>query len=284
MSKNPEIARLASGLAAYQDAIRSANEDLIKLSQRFGRMMPRLQKLDSSSILLWLGLYNKIKDAVDFLTRMKELPTEQKGINIFIISSVCGGTGSGGVMDTAYLARHVINRSGVASSFCYINGVLCLPSVFPSVGKLGIESNAYATLQEIDYFTENGEWSMDYGNPRVSTVEFSGVRPFNICYLIDSRNEQGQGLAGLEEIAPMIAEAIYLQIGSQVGRATDSVFDNVRVLANHVEDKEVGKYKPTAYSSFGTASLVFPAEKIINLCANRLGSDLIRNQLLKKGH
>ncbi|WP_273467204.1 hypothetical protein [Methanothrix sp.] len=60
MSKNPEIARLASGLAAYQDAIRSANEDLIKLSQRFGRMMPRLQKLDSSSILLWLGLYNKI--------------------------------------------------------------------------------------------------------------------------------------------------------------------------------------------------------------------------------
>ena len=63
MSKNPEIARLASGLAAYQDAIRSSNEDLIKLSQRFGRMMPRLQKLDSSSILLWLGLYNKIKDA-----------------------------------------------------------------------------------------------------------------------------------------------------------------------------------------------------------------------------
>ena len=63
MSKNPEIARLASGIAAYQDAIRSANEDLIKLSQRFGRMMPRLQKLDSSSILLWLGLYNKIKDA-----------------------------------------------------------------------------------------------------------------------------------------------------------------------------------------------------------------------------
>ena len=63
MSKNLEIARLASGLAAHQDAIRSANEDLIKLSQRFGRMMPRLQKLDSSSILLWLGLYNKIKDA-----------------------------------------------------------------------------------------------------------------------------------------------------------------------------------------------------------------------------
>jgi hypothetical protein len=63
MSKNPEFAKFASDLARHQDTIRSANEDLIKLSQRFGRMMPKLQKLDSPAILTWFGLYNKIKDA-----------------------------------------------------------------------------------------------------------------------------------------------------------------------------------------------------------------------------
>jgi hypothetical protein len=63
MSKNPEFARYASDLARHQDAIRSANEDLIKLSQRFGRMMPRLSKLDSSAILNWFCLYNKVKDS-----------------------------------------------------------------------------------------------------------------------------------------------------------------------------------------------------------------------------
>jgi hypothetical protein len=63
MSKNPEFAKYATDLARHQDAIRSANEDLIKLSQRFGRMMPKLQKLDSPAILTWFGLYNKIKDA-----------------------------------------------------------------------------------------------------------------------------------------------------------------------------------------------------------------------------
>lgn len=62
MSKNPEIAKYASDLACHQDAIRSANEDLIKLSQRFGRMMPKLTRLDSSSMLTWFGLYNKVKD------------------------------------------------------------------------------------------------------------------------------------------------------------------------------------------------------------------------------
>jgi len=62
MSKNLEFARQASEIARHQDAIRSANEDLIKLSQRLGRMMPRLSKMDPSAILNWFGLYNRIKD------------------------------------------------------------------------------------------------------------------------------------------------------------------------------------------------------------------------------
>ncbi len=62
MTKNPEFVKYASELSRAQDVIRSSNEDLIKLSQRFGRMMPRLQKLEPSTILSWFGLYNRIKD------------------------------------------------------------------------------------------------------------------------------------------------------------------------------------------------------------------------------
>ena len=62
MSKNPEFAKQATEIVRHQDAIRSANEELIKLSQRFGRMMPRLSRLDPSVILNWLSLYSKIKD------------------------------------------------------------------------------------------------------------------------------------------------------------------------------------------------------------------------------
>jgi hypothetical protein len=63
MSKNPEFAKYASDLARHQDALRTSNEDLIKLSQRFGRMMPKIARLDPSAIVSWFGLYNKIKDA-----------------------------------------------------------------------------------------------------------------------------------------------------------------------------------------------------------------------------
>ncbi len=224
----------------------------------------------------------RMEAAIRRLTDLKLAIQGQRGINVFIVSSVCGGTGSGAIVDVAYLIRHLIARSGLQASFCYVNGILALPSVFPNVPKQGIESNAYATLTELDYFMETGEWQCDYGNPRIRPFEFSGQRPFNICYLVDARNEQGQGLAGLDEIAPMIAEAVYLQISSQVGGASSSAFDNVTILASRTEYKEEGKQKPTAYSSLGTASLVFPASKVIDLCAHRLGRELIENYLLRR--
>jgi hypothetical protein len=74
MTKNPEFAKYASEIAQAQDAIRSANEELIKLSQRLGRMMPKLQRLETSGILSWFNIYNRIKDranmADDWLARL----------------------------------------------------------------------------------------------------------------------------------------------------------------------------------------------------------------------
>lgn len=225
-------------------------------------------------------IYNKIFASVQRLTDLK-LGSEKRGINVFVISSVCGGTGSGIIIDVAYLTRNAMEKAGVDPEFCYVNGLLALPSVFPNVDKNGIESNAFACLRELDYYME-AEWSVEYGNPRVPGFAISGRRPFNIVYLIDSRNEQGQGLPGLDEVAPMLAEAIYLQVSSQVGNANNSAFDNVSVLAsrtlNHDENREV----PTAYSSLGTATLIFPVAKIIELCANRLGRELLSGEILNK--
>lgn len=92
MSKiqNPEFAKFASDLARAQDAVRSANEELIKLSQRFGRMMPKLQRLETPSILSWFNLYNKIKDgankADDEIAPL--LRSEQVASNSMLLSQI----------------------------------------------------------------------------------------------------------------------------------------------------------------------------------------------------
>jgi hypothetical protein len=64
-NQNPEFAKYASDLSRAQDTMRFSNEELIKLSQRFGRMMPKLQRLDTPVILSWFNLYNRVKDAAN---------------------------------------------------------------------------------------------------------------------------------------------------------------------------------------------------------------------------
>ena len=224
-------------------------------------------------------IYNHMLAAVHRLTR-PELEAEKRGMNVFIVTSVCGGTGSGIFLDMAYLMRHAVSQSNIRESSCYINGVLALPSVFSDGNSDDMQSNAFAALSELDYLMENPSWKVDYGNQMVNTVSFRAQRPFNICYLIDARNENGQGLRGLEESVLMIAEAVYLQISSQVGKAHASSFDNVYILGQSTLEVATNETHATAYSSLGTASLNFPAGKIIEYCANKLNSEIIAGELL----
>jgi hypothetical protein len=65
MAKNLESIKYASDVAHSLDSIRSANEELIKLSQRLGRMMAKLQRLETPGILSWFSAYSGIKDAAN---------------------------------------------------------------------------------------------------------------------------------------------------------------------------------------------------------------------------
>jgi len=196
-----------------------------------------------------------------------------RGVNVFIICSLCGGTGSGTVIDMAYLVRRLIEYSGIRQEYCFVNGILVLPQAFAMVASDAIMANAYASLRELNYYTREGGFSAEYPDGMQVSVH---NRPFNICYLVDAVNENGKMLTGLEDLAPMIAESIFLQIGSQVGHATESVFDNVKSL-DGLDNNEV-----TAFSSLGTASLVFPAKRIIETCAYRFGQQMIREGVLRE--
>lgn len=194
------------------------------------------------------------------------------GINIFIISSVCGGTGSGIFLDMAYYIRHLCGAQGLNENYCNVNGVLVLPQAFAAVMGDAIRANAHAALTELDYFTKHGNFEAHY--PQGVDVDID-YRPFSICYLVDAVNEEGRMVAGIPELSPMIAEAVFLQTASQVGDANKSVFDNVKSL--HGMDQDF----PTAYSGFGTASLVFPAQLLIDCCAARYCTNLLNRHFLK---
>ena len=80
-TKNPEFAKFASEIAKAQDSIRSANEELIKLSQRLGRMMPKVHRMDASGIISWFNLYNKVKDCASKAGNELRTPNDDEPVN-----------------------------------------------------------------------------------------------------------------------------------------------------------------------------------------------------------
>ncbi len=191
------------------------------------------------------------------------------GVNIYIVSSICGGTGSGIIFDVAYMLRSICNKQGMP--FYHINGYLVMPQAFSHVPSEAIQANAFAALRELDYFYEFQKFEANYPT---ESIKLEYTKPFDICYLVDGVNERAKTLSGLNELAPLISEAIFLQAASQVGRANDSAFDNVKSLG------DVDRGRPTAYSSVGTASIYFPAPSIIEICASRYGQQIIQEGLL----
>lgn len=189
------------------------------------------------------------------------------GVNVVIVSSICGGTGSGIFLDMAYILHNICRMM----PFYRVNGYLVMPQAFSTVPGEAIQANGFAALRELDYFNEYGNFEVNYPS---ETIRISMRKPFDICYLIDGVNERAKTLSGLKELGPLISEAIFLQNASQIGQADKSAFDNVKKLGN------IDSGRPTAYSSVGTASIYFPAGPIVEICAHRYGRQLISEGLL----
>lgn len=82
---------------------------------------------------------------------------------------------------------------------------------------------------------------------RVSSDE----RPFDVCYLVTGTNENARRLREVQSITEMIAQEVFLEIATPLGRTGRSALDNIERLTS------VSEYsaRPLAFSSFAVASL-----------------------------
>ncbi|HXH12868.1 MAG TPA: tubulin-like doman-containing protein [Alphaproteobacteria bacterium] len=134
-----------------------------------------------------------------------------EGLDIHVISSICGGTGSGMLLDLVYNLHW---WAGKLTDGVRVDGHLVLPEAFNVIGsKDKLRKNGYATLAEIDYFTRTGEWRADYGD---EMMELTNQAPFRYTYLLDGQTEEGT--IDIESLAGVIGEAVLTFIYSPVGK------------------------------------------------------------------
>ena len=214
--------------------------------------------------------YNAIREAYgpairDLLTvdagqtgSAQRAPTADKRLRVYIICSICGGTGAGTFIDMAYLLRHLaVSDGGVLSPRnVEVVGLLMLPEAFPEIKTTGadrIRANAYASLLDMEYYNQDvGEDEALYDEELPGgRVRVSGT-PFTIAYLLSSINRFGT-VNGLSDLAPILADALQLMIASRVGEQHDATLDNVKVTLTGTH-----RGYRTFYSALGISQIVYP--------------------------
>jgi hypothetical protein len=215
--------------------------------------------------------FNKIK--AEIVGREKYMLDQwkvqlDKGVNIFVVCSLSGGTGSGMLADMAYNLRDWVPPSDLPQTSAY----LVLPGAFSGLGDR-VVANAYAALMELNHYSRGDtRFESQYSSSpsdRISGQSAQDV-PFNFCYLVGNSNDKVT-FAKLSDVLEMVAQNIFLDFSSGFSQYKKLVRDNIR--KQWASPDALGY--PQNFISFGLSGIKFPAERVLNACALRLSGKLI---------
>lgn len=192
------------------------------------------------------------------------------GRAFYFISSLAGGTGSGIFLDMAYLVRSIFSHNPLDEYIC----VSILPEVFP-LGP-ALHANTYAAMKELEYFsTGQHEFTASYGHGQ--TIRFSKEPPFDLIFLIDNQNQMGKTIPSIEQLSRIISQSLLLTILNPVDTKARSQYDNAK---SALSQPMPGTNKLPLCSTLGTASLIYPRERLVEYCVNRYGRKFMDRVLL----
>ena len=206
-----------------------------------------------------------------------------KEINVFICGSVCGGTGAGSFLDTAYMVQYCNHIAGNDYKV-KVFGMLALASMFDNIqGTANVRQNCYASLIELDHFMNKINCSNPYRSFVPAYKDFkpdysasSSNRVFDFPFLFDNFGK-GVALNSQSAFSEMAARFIYLLTGHELGTHWTSMYNNV--MANLETNYKNLNHKDIHYNGMGTFSILYPKRMIVQLCAYNLSKEYLKKIL-----
>ena len=191
-----------------------------------------------------------------------------KGVNIFVISSFSGGTGSGMFLDLAYNVRDWVPASEIPQTSAY----MLLPGAFSGLGDR-VVANAYAALSELNHYSRSDtRFEAQYstsGSDRISPNSGRDT-PFSFCYLVGNSNDKVT-LPTVGAVLEMVAQNVFLDFSSGFSQYKKLVRDNIRM---HWSSPDPLGF-PQNFLTFGLSSIQFPVDRVLNACAARLARQVV---------
>ena len=176
----------------------------------------------------------------------RQYPVQTAMKMIYIVSSICGGTGAGMLVDAVRCVRDYVGENAK------IIGVLAMPSVFvdeiqSSLQMRRIHANAYAVLKELDYFQKNTTAEQQLYPNEDHLIPGTAVKPFDQVFLVEMSDDTGTSLTDKSSVEKMMAHFIQLT--------------NLSDASHHILGMDAN-VQEMAYSAFGVSALVLPRDNI----------------------
>lgn len=220
---------------------------------------------------------NGIKNAVN---RVSLATNDGKGkwelvddkIQIYLVFSLSGGTGCGIFLNVAYLIKELYGDR------CVLQAYAVLPNAYAGCGQF-VGANAYGAMMDADYLMTyvDGDNPFEYALLQDDIKTFD--KPFDLVYLIDNMNRNGDKYTDPNQLYTMIGQAL-LAISGSIGSASAADLDNFKQLmidgSLDIEDKK------SWISGMGLCEILVNTKKLSKKyslkAAQKLVEDMIGHQ------
>lgn len=239
-----------------------------------------------SAYLSFLNLLNKHNMRTAFHRAMEDLnrANPEAPYEIYMVSSLAGGTGSGLFLPIALYAQHYIREH--LGKIPQISAMIACPDIFVDKNSPDIQArfytNAYAFLRELNAINlVTHGYNRDAKNGKKVPIRFrlgaedeplAGVlfdsedenywrveaAPFSKIFVLDKIS----GVHSVEAHKNVLADTLYTILCTDVGRKNDSEF------SNHVLLSSQNNGGNAIFSGIATSQVQFPTDSILTYLAH----------------
>ena len=220
--------------------------------------------------------------------RSFQLDTGQ--VRVYIVGSLCGGTGSSLFLDTAVLTRALLQQLAPNAGVS-IMGLFYMPAVFENEPTLRnntafmsvVQANGYAALQELEYFCNANllrERPFTFRYPNLNDISVNAP-VYDEEFVLERGTADGRMLASRDEVLELAARALLIDIGSPVGARNRAAKANITTVLTMQPCPQTQKLR--TIHSLGVTALSVPIVELLEHGASRHLRHFIADQLLGQG-
>ncbi len=209
------------------------------------------------------------------LNTVRNSTNEQRRLEIILVGSFAGGTGSGLFIDVALIARFLAQKFNIHH---VLRGFFALPSVFTNSPDTEMKARSLAAWRELNRFMVV---DTDFSMPAIEYIEndpefriHPEKRIFDACYLVDGvRKNQPIADDAKFGVFPMITEAVSAILDEQAGTAyTQWIFTNLAPVYAKRPDLPM-------YSAIGAYTVQIPAHFKQEVASHQFAQKMLFNVL-----